>query len=263
MVQGTVTMHFDAVIFDCDGVLVDSEMISMEVSQRIVADLGWEADLATMFEMFVGSSHEYFVSTIETQIGRPLAADWNRPYRGWLEAELRDKLLPIPGVVDAIDRISLPTAVASNSGHDRIRLSLDLVGLLPHFDGRISSAEDVDSGKPEPDVYLHAAEILGVPPHRCIAIDDSRFGIVAAQRAGMRVLAFDGDQEGRGLPLDGPRTSLLTDMDDLPALVDRLVTTGRSESSRRAKRRVSVGDFSSTDAGLEYLEQKNALVDRG
>ena len=224
MVHSSVSKHFDAIVFDCDGVLVDSEMISMKVSQRIVADLGWEVDLATMFKMFVGSSHEYFVAQIENQIGRSLEPGWNLPYRGWLEAEFHTGLVAIPGVVDAIDQIRLPTAVASNSGHDRIRLSLDIVGLLAHFDGRISSAQDVAAGKPEPDVYLHAAELLGVSPERCIAIDDSRFGVEAAQRAGMRVLAFDGGASG--LPLDGPRTSLLRDMEELPSLVERLVATG-------------------------------------
>ncbi|MGW9630203.1 HAD family hydrolase [Agromyces sp. NPDC055520] len=217
--------HFDAVIFDCDGVLVDSEILSAGVSQRILADLGWHVDLATMMEMFVGCSHEFFVEQTERHIGRRLEPGWSVPYRGWLETAFRAELKAVPGITRALDRITLPTAVASNSRHERIRMSLNIVGLLQRFDGRISSAEDVAAGKPEPDVYLHAADILGVPPERCIAIDDSRFGVEAAQRAGMYVLAYAGHGYADQLP-GGDRVFPLHDLDALPDVVDRLTSTG-------------------------------------
>ncbi|MFS0853967.1 HAD family hydrolase [Microbacterium sp. 179-I 3D4 NHS] len=219
----TGTRHYDAIVFDCDGVLVDSEEISMRVSQRILADLGWEADLPTLLEMFTGCSHEYFVSQVEERIGRRLEPGWNDPYAGRLEEALRSGLRAIPGVADALDRIALPKAVASNSGHERIRLSLQAADLLHHFDGRISSAEDVRAGKPAPDVYEHAAASLGVPPERCLAIDDSRFGVRAAQSAGMRVIAFIGDDDGGTIPT-GDGIVSLSSMGGLADLVDDLVS---------------------------------------
>lgn len=217
--------HFDAVVFDCDGVLVDSEALAMRVSQRIVTDLGWPADIETMTELFVGCSHEFFVEQIENHIGRKLEPGWDAPYEGWLEEAFRGELTAVPGVREALDRITLPTAVASNSAHERIRLSLGLVGLLDRFDGRISSAHDVPAGKPEPDVYLHAARRLGVEPQRCIAIDDSRFGVTAAHRAGMFVLAYAGQGDAEQLP-DGDRIFPLHHMEDLPEVVRRLTSTG-------------------------------------
>lgn len=217
--------HFEAVIFDCDGVLVDSEELSMRVSQRIVAELGWDVDLETLMQLFVGASHEFFVEQVEKKIGRTLEAGWNEPFEGWLEAALHEGLQPIPGVAQALDRLSLPIAVASNSRHDRIRLSLEIVGLLDRFDGRISSAQDVGAGKPEPDVYLHAAELLGVPPHRCIAIDDSLFGITAAHRAGMHVIAYGYTRKDQRLPASD-RLSTLTDMNSLPSIVERIAAIG-------------------------------------
>lgn len=215
-----------AVIFDCDGVLVDSETLSMKVSQRIVADLGWEVDLETMMRLFVGCSHEFFVEQVEHHLGRPLVPGWDEPYRGWLERAFEAGLEAVPGVVQALDRIALPTAVASNSGHERIRLSLGIVGLLERFDGRISSAEDVGEGKPAPDVYLHAAELLGVAPQRCIAVDDSWFGVTAAWRAGMHVVAYGEHWSADDLPDDG-RVRILGDLAALPAVVDELRRTAQ------------------------------------
>lgn len=219
------TPHFDAIVFDCDGVLVDSETLSMRVSQQIVADLGWQVDLPTMMEMFVGCSHEYFVEQVEKNIGRRLEHGWDAPYHGWLEQRLRAELTAIPGIAGALDRITLPSAVASNSRHARIRMSLDIVGLLQRFEGKISSAEDVLAGKPAPDVYLRAAEMLGVPPDRCIAVDDSPFGVEAAHRAGMYVLAYAGAHGTASLP-ERDRVFVLDDIADLPEVVNRLTSTG-------------------------------------
>lgn len=217
-------VHFDALVFDCDGVLVDSEEIAMEVSKRMLADLGWEVDVPTLLDMFTGSSSEYFVAQVEERIGRPLAPGWDAAYEGWLDQALRSRVRPIPGVAEALDRLGLPLALASNSGHRRIRVSLEAAGLLERFPRR-SSAEDVAAGKPEPDVYEHAAASLGVSPERCIAIDDSRFGVEAARRAGMLVLAFVGEGDDAWVP-QGNRVVPLRSMTALPDVVDRLVKTG-------------------------------------
>lgn len=219
--------RFDAVVFDCDGVLVDSELLSMKVSHRIVVDLGWDVDIDTMMRTFVGCSHEYFVEQVERELGRRLDPGWEEPYRDWQEEARKTfyaELQAVPGIAAALEQIALASAVASNSGHRRIRKSLEVTGLLERFDGRISSAEDVPSGKPEPDVYLHAARRLGVDPRRCIAVDDSRFGVTAAHRAGMYVLAYGDHWRSQDLPGHGEaRARVLRHIAELPDVVDRLV----------------------------------------
>lgn len=238
--------HFDAIIFDCDGVLVDSEQIAMSVSQRMLADLGWDVDIPTLLDMFTGSSSEYFVARVERQIGRALDAGWRERHRRRVAEALGSGVRAIPDLAAALDRIRMPMAVASNSGHERIRLSLEAAGLLGRFPRR-SSAEDVAAGKPAPDVYEHAAASLGVSPDRCIAVDDSRFGIEAAHDAGMHVLAFR-DGATSELSADG-RITPLRSMRDLPGLVDRLVSTGSSRSQDGGATRRSSGRRVDVTAG--------------
>ncbi len=218
--------QIDGVVFDCDGVLVDSESLSTQVTQKIVADLGWHVELDVLGDLLTGCSHEFYVEQVEKNIGRTLEPGWDDPYRGWLERALRAELTAVPGIHRAVADIDLPTAVASNSRHERIRMSLELVGLLPAFDGTIVSAEDVAAGKPAPDVYLRAAQLIGVPPARCVAVDDSPFGVIAAQRAGMFVLAFAGTADPRRLPT-GNRTHVFDDMEQLPELIRALRADGR------------------------------------
>lgn len=220
-----MTQFFDAVVFDCDGVLVDSEVLSMQVSQRVVADLGWDTDLETLMTMFMGCSTEFYVAEVEKRIGRKLEEGWALPYRLWFEEAFSRDLREIDGISAAISEIALPTAVASNSRRDRIRLSLGIVGLLDHFEGRICSAEDETAGKPAPDVYLTAASVLGVDPRRCIAVEDSSFGVQAARAAGMRVLAYATDMTPPGAH-DGERTTVFRSMSALPALIDELRRNG-------------------------------------
>lgn len=213
--------YFDAVVFDCDGVLVDSEVLAMKVGQRVLADLGWQVELFELIEMFMGCSHEYYVEQIEKNLGRVLDDDWSIPYRPWYEKAFAEDLREIEGISDAVDRITLPKAVASNSGHDRIKLSLASVGLLERFEGRICSAEDVPKGKPAPDVYIRAAKVLGVSPERCIAVEDSKFGVQAARSAGMSVLAYESDLTPAGW-FDRADITVFRSMADLPGLVHEL-----------------------------------------
>lgn len=221
---------YDAVVFDCDGVLVDSEVLSSTVSQRVLADLGWNVDFETMMATFVGCSNEFFVSEVEKNTGRTLAPDWSVPYWPWFEEAFREGLREIKGISVALDQIDLPTAVASNSGYERIRMSLEIVGLLDRFDGRICSAEDVAQGKPAPDVYLRAAELLCVAPERCIAIDDSAFGVQSARAAGMHVLAYETELTPPGAH-SGPRTTVFHSMGEVPRLIDQLRRLGATAAA--------------------------------
>jgi HAD superfamily hydrolase (TIGR01509 family) len=209
----------DLVIFDCDGVLVDSEPIAVRLDVHMLAEVGWPLTEAEVIERFVGRSEGQIVAEIEVALGRPLPAGWDDPfralYREWCEAELE----PVDGVVAALDAIRAPTCVASSSTHERLRFTLGLTGLLERFDGRIFSAEDVRNGKPAPDLFLHAAATLGADPARCVVIEDSRYGVEAARAAGMRAFGYAG-----GLTpahrLAGPATTVFEDMRELPALLE-------------------------------------------
>ena len=208
----------ELVIFDCDGVLVDSERVSVGVVQRVLEDLGWSLSIEEIIERFVGGSKEHFDAQVATQLGRPLPPGWDEPYAAWYRTAFEQELEAVPGISAAIARLTVPSCVASNSSHEHVRKSLRMVGLLQHFDGRIFSAADVARGKPAPDVYLLAAETMGVPPSQCVVVEDSRFGVQAARAAGMRVLGYAG-----GLTpaewLEGERTDVFTSMDELHSLL--------------------------------------------
>jgi HAD superfamily hydrolase (TIGR01509 family) len=209
---------WDLVIFDCDGVLVDSERIGVRIDVQALAELGWPLTEAEVIERFVGRSHAYMVGEIEAALGRRLPADWETSfhsrYREAFEAELR----PVDGVVEALEAIATPTCVASSSSHDGLRHSLGLTGLLARFEGRIFSAEDVRNGKPAPDLFLHAAATLSADPARCAVIEDSRYGVEAARAAGMRAFGFAGGLTHRAR-LAGAATVVFDDMRELPALL--------------------------------------------
>ncbi|MGO4595182.1 HAD family hydrolase [Leifsonia sp. 2TAF2] len=215
--QRGVTSCTAAVIFDCDGVLVDSEAPIVSIDQRMLADFGVELTLEEIHARFVGMTEAAYLAEVEQLVGT-LPADWREPYRPLYERALGEDLRAIPGVEEVVAGLTVPTAVASNSAHPRIRRSLQRVGLLDYFDGRIVSAQDVPHGKPAPDVYLKAAGMLRVLPSACVAIEDSSTGVRAARAAGMRVLGFvDGLTPGRALRAAGAIT--FTSMDEVPQLL--------------------------------------------
>jgi HAD superfamily hydrolase (TIGR01509 family) len=209
---------FDLVIFDCDGVLVDSERIAVRIDVIVLERLGWPLTEAEVIERFVGRSEEYMVGEIEAALGRPLPGDWDAEFHPLYRDAFDAELGPVDGVVDALDRIAGPTCVASSSSHERLRRTLGQTGLYERFAGRIFSAEDVANGKPAPDLFLHAAATLGADPARCAVIEDSVFGLQAARAAGMTAFAY-----GSGVTpperLAGPATTVFADMRELPALL--------------------------------------------
>ncbi|MCI9870481.1 HAD family hydrolase [Arthrobacter humicola] len=208
----------DLVIFDCDGTLVDSEVLSIKVDQRVLADHGWNLSQEEIVARFMGRTSTHFTRELESFLGRDLPPNWELKYQQWYADAFEQELTPIAGVENALLRILMPTCVASNSRHARLEQTLGLTGLLPRFSGRIFSAEDVRDGKPAPDLFLHAAQTMGVPPKRCLVVEDSRFGVQAARAAGMRVLGYAG---GLTPPewLEGPQTTVFKDMEELPALI--------------------------------------------
>jgi HAD superfamily hydrolase (TIGR01509 family) len=208
----------DLVIFDCDGTLVDSEVLSIKVDQRVLADHGWTLSQEEIVRRFMGRTSAHFTRELESFLGHPLPEDWELKYQPWYADAFEQELTPVAGVLSALSRILLPTCVASNSRHARLEKTLGLTGLLPRFSGRIFSAEDVREGKPAPDLFLHVAQKMGVPPERCLVVEDSRFGVQAARAARMRVLGYAG---GLTPPewLEGRNTTVFKDMEELPELI--------------------------------------------
>jgi len=216
-----MTPAYDLVIFDCDGVLVDSERISARVGAAMLTDLGWRVTTEEMIERFVGSSDDYWRSEVERELGHPLAAGWDMPYETWFDdafdAELR-AVAGVSGALDAVEEGGVPFCVASNGSRAKIAANLARTGLAERFMGRVFSAQDVAAGKPSPDLFLHAARHMGVAPSRCVVVEDSPVGLTAARAAGMDCLAFAGGLVELAR-LRGPRTRLFDDMAQLAGLL--------------------------------------------
>jgi HAD superfamily hydrolase (TIGR01509 family) len=206
------------VIFDCDGVLVDSERLAVRIDVQVLAALGWVLSEGEVIERFVGRSDDVVTAAIEAQLGRPLAADWLERFEPLYRQAFAAELKPVEGIVEALDQLTVRTCVASSGSHDKMRYTLGLTGLWDRFAGRIFSASEVARGKPAPDLFLHAAARMGVEPAACAVVEDSRYGVEAARAAGMRAFAFAGGVTPAER-LRGPGTVVFTSMRALPALL--------------------------------------------
>ena len=213
-----MTRPLELVIFDCDGVLVDSERLAVRIDVRVLAELGWILTEKEVIERFVGRSHEFMVAEIEAHLGRPLAADWEDPFQSLYRNAFAAELRPVEGIVEALDQITLRTCVASSGTHEKMRYTLGLTGLYDRFAGRIFSASEVPRGKPAPDLFLHAAKRMGVEPAACVVIEDSRYGVEAARAAGMLALGYAGGLTAAEY-LRGPGTIVFNEMCELPRLL--------------------------------------------
>jgi HAD superfamily hydrolase (TIGR01509 family) len=209
------------VIFDCDGVLVDSERIAVRVEAQLLGELGWPLSEEEVIERFLGRTAEYMDEAIEAQLGSRLPEDWRDQFQRRYREAFAAELTPVDGVTEALDQITLPTCVASSGSHDKLRFTLGHTGLYERFQGRIFSGHEVAHGKPAPDLFLHAAARMGAEPARCAVVEDSHYGVLAARAAGMRVFGYAG---GLTPPerLQGEGTVVFEDMRDLP----RLLTDG-------------------------------------
>ena len=188
--------RFDAVIFDCDGVLVDSEGIAEEVLAEMVAELGAGRAAQDALRRFRGERFASCLEWLEAAIGHPLPAGFEREFRVRTRERFARELRPIPGVADMLRALRLPYCVASNGPRDKIELNLGLAGFLPLFEGRIFSAYELDVWKPDPRFYLEVAARLGLAGDRCAVVEDSAPGVRAALGAGMTVFAFAGEDGG-------------------------------------------------------------------
>jgi HAD superfamily hydrolase (TIGR01509 family) len=208
----------ELVIFDCDGVLVDSEPLAIRVDVRVLAELGWVMSEAEVIERFVGRSHEFMVAEIEAHLDHPLADDWEEEFRHLYRDAFAAELDPVDGVVEALDQITTRTCVASSGSQEKMRYTLGLTGLYERFAGRIFSASEVATGKPAPDLFLHAASEMGIDPPACAVVEDSRYGVEAARAAGMLAFGYAGGLTAAER-LAGPDTAVFQDMRELPRLL--------------------------------------------
>src|SRR5258705_1731057 len=186
----------DLIIFDCDGVLVDSEVLSCRCLSETLAIYGLELGLDQALDLFLGRSvtavFQHYLA-----MGRVIPAQFTAELRAAVRAAFVSSLGPIEGVKSVLENLRVPHCVASSSDVDRVSFSLALTGLAPHFDTRLYTSQMVAHGKPAPDLFLYAAERMQVDPHRALVIEDSVSGVTAGKAAGMTVWGFVGGSHYR------------------------------------------------------------------
>tara|TARA_R110002020_G_scaffold124705_14_gene281826 strand:+ start:1255 stop:1938 length:684 start_codon:yes stop_codon:yes gene_type:complete len=227
-------MTIDLIIFDCDGVLVDSEPLAMRVLVAAIAAQGITVTPQDAYRDFLGRSLASISASLHDNHGEKLGASALQSMRTDLYALYRQELRASPGLPDILGALDVPYCVASSSTPERIHLSLELTGLLPWFTPHIYSATMVENGKPAPDLFLHAAAAMGVPPEHCLVIEDSPAGVTAALSAGMRVFGYVGGGHAEPSGLRPALEALSPDIvyDDMHALPD-LVRSLRTEKRAR------------------------------
>ncbi|MAP36815.1 MAG: HAD family hydrolase [Chloroflexi bacterium] len=178
------------IIFDCDGVLVDSEPIANKVLAKLLSEIGIPTTYEQSLGIFLGKSWKDSLIVINELLGKKPPPDLYEIYMDRMFKEFEDHLRPIQGIEQVLQSINANYCVASSGPHQKIRKTLGVTGLLPLFEGKIFSSTDVGKGKPEPDLFLHACSMMGYTPQQTIVIEDSLAGIQAARSAGMRVFVY-------------------------------------------------------------------------
>ncbi|GAA1895744.1 HAD family hydrolase [Streptomyces sodiiphilus] len=209
----------ELIIFDCDGVLVDSEPLALRVCAGLGSELGWPLTEEEIIDRFLGRSESAVGEQIAARLGDAAAAVWAEQYVRRLNEAIDAGLTAVPGITEALDALNVPHCIASSGSHAKMRRTLGRTGLYDRFAGRIFSAAEVPRGKPAPDLFLHAAARSGVDPERCAVVEDSQYGVRAARAAGMRSYGYAGGLTPAAW-LEGPGTVVFDDMRKLPALLE-------------------------------------------
>ncbi len=209
---------FSLVIFDCDGVLVDSEVITNRVFTQMLNELGLRVTDSDMFDKFVGRSMGQCLELIGELMGRDVPEDFVSELDQRSAVALARELTAVPGVEQVLDALRVPYCVASNGTHEKMQTTLGITGLLPRFQGNLFSVSDVARGKPFPDIYLHAAAKYGMPPSACAVIEDTPTGVAAGVAAGMTVYGYSAHTPPARLIAAGAQRTF-NRMSDLPILL--------------------------------------------
>jgi HAD superfamily hydrolase (TIGR01509 family) len=213
-------------IFDCDGVLVDSELLANEALAELISALGHPMTTQQALQIFSGLRLGDVLKSAEALLSFPVPADLGALAGQRLFERFRRELQPVKGVREALDMLPFPRCVASSSSRERLELSIEVTGLKKLFGENVFSADQVEHGKPAPDLYFFAASSLGVTPANCVVIEDSTLGIQAAISAGMKTIGFAGASHAtvelaQRLKEAGANI-VIAAMSDLPAAIDRL-----------------------------------------
>ncbi len=206
-------VKFQAVIFDCDGVLVDSETLACRVLVEYVAELGLTLALEEAIALFKGRKMAESVVDVEQRLGRAVPDGFVPNFRVRCAEAFQTHLKPIPGVETVLRTLSVPFCVASSGPREKMELTLGITGLRAYFENRIFSAYEVGSWKPDPGLFLHAAQALNIPPRACAVVEDSLSGVQAGVAAGMTVFGYAAGVDAA--PLIAAGASVFHDMDQL------------------------------------------------
>jgi beta-phosphoglucomutase-like phosphatase (HAD superfamily) len=219
-------LKFDAVLFDCDGVLVDSEPITNGVLRDMLEELGWTLSADECMRLFIGKAVKDEAALIERHTGQPVTEEWLVAFRERRNIGLLRDVKPIAGAVAAAAAIHTLYGgrIACASGADRFKVELQMgkCGLMPWFQGRIFSGHEMPRSKPAPDVYLAAAAALGVDPARCAVVEDTVTGVMAGVAAGATVFGYSPAEAGHDAPAALRQAGaglIFTDMADLPGML--------------------------------------------
>ncbi len=210
--------RFDLVIFDCDGVVVDSERIVFEVFGSFIRSLGVRLTDGETHEQFLGRALPECMSIVERLSGKPVPTGALERYCADRDRVLRELVRPVEGIREVLETLSIPFCIASSGGHDKMRITLGATQLMPFFEGRLFSATEVPRGKPAPDIFLFAAERMGANPARTAVIEDSVNGVLAGCAAGMTVFGFVDLTPAAKLAAAGAQ-HVFTQMRELPSLL--------------------------------------------
>ena len=219
-------LNFDAVLFDCDGVLVDSELITNGVLRDMLEEAGWALTPLECMRLFVGKAVKDEAALIQAKTGQLIDEPWMIEFRKRRDAGLRAELLPIDGALQVVAKIhqTFQGRIACASGADRAKVELQLTrcGLMPYFEGRIFSGNELPRSKPFPGVYLVAAAALGIDAKRCAVVEDTVTGVLAGVAAGATVFGYSPHEAGHSAPdalLAAGAVQVFTDMAALPGLL--------------------------------------------
>jgi HAD superfamily hydrolase (TIGR01509 family) len=201
-----------AVIFDCDGTLVDSESLGNEILVEYVREFGLDLSLAETLERFRGCKMADCVRDLEQELGTALPDEFTEIYRQRTFDQFAERLKPIDGALDVVKSVTLPKCVASSAPLSKIELSLRVTGLLPFFVGKLFSCYEIERWKPDPAVFLHAATVLETEPADCLVVEDSEVGIQAGVAAGMQVVAFCSHGNTDFVPANVPVITQLSEL---------------------------------------------------
>jgi HAD superfamily hydrolase (TIGR01509 family) len=222
----SLNANFDLIIFDCDGVLVDSEVISCRAHAETLTRHGYPITADQVFDRFLGRSMRKAALEIEAELGRPLPEDFQTQVYAEIFRLFAASLEATPHIEEALAAIMMPLSVASSGPPEKISTSLNHVGLYDRFAPHIFSAVQVSNGKPAPDLFLFAAEQMKVPPARCLVVEDSVAGVTGALAAGMMVFGFHGGSHCRPDTAKTLRAAgaavTFDDMRQLPDLIGRI-----------------------------------------